>query len=138
MEDNDKRIPCEYCQKLFLKEYPWSKYCSPGCRYIKGYEIRKKKGRRDEILKKFNITSKEYDILFEEQKGRCAICRNYETAKSSKRDRVKKLAVDHCHKTEIIRGLLCMRCNKGLGQFKDNPMYLVNAAEYVKQKMEEK
>jgi hypothetical protein len=42
------------------------------------------------------------------------------------------LCVDHCHKTHKIRGMLCQRCNKGLGLFKDDPELLEFAATYVR------
>lgn len=44
-----------------------------------------------------------------------------------------KLSVDHCHLTGEIRGLLCLRCNKGLGYFKDNPEFLSKAIKYLGQ-----
>jgi hypothetical protein len=44
---------------------------------------------------------------------------------------LKELAIDHCHKTGKIRGLLCKNCNQGLGQFKDNIDLLLSAAKYL-------
>ena len=44
----------------------------------------------------------------------------------------KRLAVDHCHKTKEIRGLLCQNCNFMLGHFKDDPLLLNSAAKYLK------
>jgi hypothetical protein len=62
--------------------------------------------------------------LFEEQNGCCAICKEPES-----RDR--ELALDHCHDTGEIRGLLCSACNTGIGLFKDSPERLVAASEYL-------
>jgi hypothetical protein len=43
-----------------------------------------------------------------------------------------KLCIDHCHETNLVRGLLCHDCNKGLGNFKDNIIFLQIAIEYLK------
>jgi len=71
----------------------------------------------------FNITVQQYDEMLKEQDGKCKIC---------KQTTDKRLSVDHCHKTGKIRGLLCFRCNSGLGMFKDNLDFLANAIEYLK------
>jgi len=71
------------------------------------------------------MTLAEYDALFKEQQGCCAICEAPQTGLN------KNLAVDHCHSTMVIRGLLCDNCNRALGQFKDNPTILTNAFNYL-------
>ena len=43
------------------------------------------------------------------------------------------LVVDHCHITGEIRGMLCNHCNRGLGHFRDDPMLLEFAAEYLRE-----
>lgn len=54
----------------------------------------------------------------------CDICGDREPSR-------RRLAVDHCHKTGILRGQLCRRCNIGLGYFLDNPSRLRSAADYL-------
>jgi hypothetical protein len=44
----------------------------------------------------------------------------------------RSVCVDHCHKTGKFRGLLCSRCNTGLGQFRENEAIFLAAIEYLK------
>ena len=60
------------------------------------------------------------ESLREEQQGCCAICQ-----------RSVILVVDHCHQGLFVRGLLCYRCNTGLGLFKDDPRLLAAALVYL-------
>ncbi len=69
------------------------------------------------LLSKYGVTLEQYDRLFEEQKGVCAICGQSETKKSPN-GWVYRLSVDHNHKTKKIRGLLCKRCNVVIGAMK--------------------
>ncbi len=70
-----------------------------------------------------------YDDLLEKQKHVCAIC-----GKPQEKGRTQRLHIDHCHETHDIRGLLCTRCNVGLGCFKDNIELLENAKRYLRMK----
>ncbi len=47
--------------------------------------------------------------------------------------KVSPLSVDHCHKTNVVRGLLCNECNSGLGKFKDNIDVMASAISYLQQ-----
>ena len=76
----------------------------------------------------FNLTVEDYNVLFEKQHGCCAICNRHQT------EFKKRLAIDHCHTTNIIRGLLCSSCNTALGLLKDNTNSLQNAIEYLNAK----
>jgi len=75
-------------------------------------------------LKKIKATTLDYQRELERQRFACAIC-------GTKRDERRALAIDHCHKTNTFRGLLCTCCNLGLGYFKDNPARLRGAASYL-------
>jgi hypothetical protein len=85
--------------------------------------------RRTTQFGKFGLTPAEYDALHAEQDGLCAICRKPEMAERN--GRVKMLAVDHDHKTGLVRALLCGKCNKGIGLLGDDPSTLLAAAAYV-------
>jgi hypothetical protein len=78
--------------------------------------------RRSLLKKKYDLTLEEYDLLFEQQDGKCAICGKEETAKHHN-GTLRSLAVDHNHDTNQIRGLLCSKCNLGIGHF-DEDIYL--------------
>lgn len=67
----------------------------------------------------------EYETLLQDQDNACAICG------ITAEEIGKKLIVDHNHETLKIRGLLCWRCNSGLGFFKDNQAHLAMAIEYL-------
>lgn len=74
-------------------------------------------------LKRFyKMDYETYKLLFEKQKGLCAICSekpNY------------RLAVDHNHTTGNVRGLLCRKCNLGIGFLRDNKDILQKAIDYL-------
>jgi hypothetical protein len=80
--------------------------------------------RADHLRRKFDLTLDEYKCMLHEQDGGCAICGDAPNERIS-------LHIDHDHGTGEIRGLLCFRCNGGLGQFKENSGRLVRAAEYL-------
>ena len=86
---------------------------------------------RDRYLyKKYKIREKDYDRMFAEQDGTCKICRC--TTKSERNGYHKRLAVDHCHTTGEVRGLLCVKCNVGIGYFDDDIDVLKNAIKYLR------
>lgn len=102
------------------------------CRSIlrkNSYPQYRARGRKYELKTQFGITVEKYNEMFKLQNGVCAICKQPETVKSSK-GRLKQLAVDHCHDTIKVRGLLCYTCNVGIGFLKHNPNILRIAALY--------
>lgn len=79
------------------------------------------------LKRSYGISLEDFEILLKKQNGVCKIC----TQSCSRHSR---LSVDHCHSTGVIRGLLCDRCNTGIGKFEDNPELLRKAAEYLEVK----
>lgn len=70
--------------------------------------------------------SKEFLLnTYEAQGGKCKIC-------GAEPKTQRGLHVDHCHKTGVVRGLLCHGCNTGIGAMKENPEILQNAIDYLR------
>lgn len=80
--------------------------------------------RDAQLRRQFGITLIEMRAMRDAQGGLCKIC-----GRPQKTD--KNLAVDHSHETGLVRGLLCDRCNFGLGHFGDDPARLRMAATYL-------
>jgi hypothetical protein len=83
------------------------------------------------LRQRYGITIADYMALLEKQEGVCAICRGPETYPGRER-----LAVDHCHATGIVRGLLCNHCNRAIGFLRENPEVVDRAANYLRQAQE--
>ena len=77
--------------------------------------------------RRHNFVLTEDDRNFLESNRECQICNS-----------TKKLHIDHCHSTNIIRGYLCETCNRGLGYFHDDISKLTNAINYIKNVQQEK
>jgi hypothetical protein len=83
------------------------------------------------LKRAYGIDLEVFEGMLKIQNNACAICRSPETAIHNKTKKVKRLAVDHCHITLQVRGLLCAGCNKALGAFGDNIDTLKRAIEYL-------
>ena len=75
-------------------------------------------------FKQYGLDENGWLALLEKHDSKCAIC-------GRKEKFVNSLAIDHCHQTGRVRGLLCRRCNTALGQFKDSPELLSKALQYL-------
>lgn len=94
--------------------------------YMREYSRRNPERAKSATLKKnFGITLDDYNEMLEAQGGVCAICGGEESG------RYQYLAVDHDHQTKKIRGLLCHKCNKGIGCLKDSVDVLQSAIRYL-------
>lgn len=85
---------------------------------------------KHQIKHAYGITIKEYNELLKKQNKKCAICKKKETIKHFN-GKIKRLSIDHNHKTGQIRGLLCARCNVGIAYLSENINYLKNAITYL-------
>ena len=104
--------PClkVYQQKWYLKQDKNAEYWDKKGWYRKEW--------------KYGITKEQYEQMHKNQNGVCAICKS--TEKTG-----RKLAIDHDHETNKVRGLLCTKCNNGLGNFKDSKENLQAALNYL-------
>lgn len=92
------------------------------------YHLKVKEKRKDRwVLREHGCSAFDYQRMLDEQEDGCAICGRPPECE-------KRLAVDHDHSTGEIRGLLCERCNQGLGLFGDSPSRLREAADYLEGK----
>ena len=77
---------------------------------------------RRRLLRTYGITLDDYYAMVGRQDGLCGLCRR------RPRD---KLCVDHSHETDLLRLLLCRRCNAGLGNFGDDPDLMLAGFAYL-------
>jgi hypothetical protein len=90
------------------------------------------KDKNRKLLLNFNISLNDYNKMLEAQNGVCAICGRPEMVVDNKKHRIKDLSVDHNHKTNKIRGLLCQKCNHLIGLANENLNILLSAINYLK------
>ena len=88
-----------------------------------------KTDKNSKLKRAYGITLDEYEKLLSKQDKKCAICGIDSNGKY--RNKPRAFAVDHCHTTGKIRGLLCSDCNTGIGLLKDNINFLQSAIKYL-------
>ena len=99
--------------------------------YMREYNSKNKEQYRSaELHKRYGIRLEDYNTLLKAQNGVCAICKNPETL--TIKGALCKLAVDHCHDTSKVRGLLCSKCNRGIGLLAHSVNNLASAIHYLK------
>lgn len=119
------------CKACYKAENDRRKQTEPGFR-----EKRVHWGRR-QTLSQYGLTLEAYEEMLAGQHGVCAICKLPETEIDNRKGvgktefGYKRLSVDHCHITNEVRGLLCTKCNTGIGMFKDSTALLVAALDYL-------
>lgn len=81
---------------------------------------------KDRDLKKaYGISIEQYNALLKSQQECCAICKQHKSLFK------KSLAVDHCHRSGKVRGLLCTNCNRAVGNLKDSVDLAKNLTSYL-------
>jgi hypothetical protein len=123
-----KAVPPKTCSEC-NETKPASDFYAPNALYCKQcrrkWNTKGKMSARNASLKqRFNITQEDYESMLFSQGGVCAICG--EPPKEG-----SHLHVDHCHKTGVVRALLCRGCNVAIGSMRENPDIMRRAALYV-------
>ena len=85
------------------------------------YQKGRPRKQRPWIDRTYGLSEDDWQRLFNEQGGLCAVCRE-----------APATCVDHDHETGRVRGLLCRTCNLGIGHLKDDPERLESAARYLR------
>ena len=88
-------------------------------------ELYVKSSKESHFKKKYGLTLAERDAIFTRQGDACAACGETDIEKAG------RWVVDHCHEHQVVRGILCYRCNVALGLIKDNPATLRALADYL-------
>ena len=107
---------CKECHNLYCRTRRLEKY-----ELVRSYE--KKFHRQRRLRYEYNLTEEQVEALFISQDYKCKIC---EVSHQE-----EPLVIDHCHIHKTVRGLLCRRCNLGIGHFKDNVETLDKAIKYL-------
>jgi hypothetical protein len=118
---------CKECRSIHSKENAETRKL-----YYKKLTETNPNYEKDRTLRsKYGINYDQYNELLHSQKGLCGICNKPETSIFVQTGKIKSLSVDHCHKTNVIRGLLCNSCNRVIGLLKDDPKILKLAINYL-------
>jgi hypothetical protein len=87
----------------------------------------KRRARDAYFLRTYGLSADEVDEMLDAQNGGCAIC-------GARPERLASMHIDHDHEHGHLRGLLCVSCNQGLGQFRDDAALLLRAIVYLRQR----
>ena len=126
-----KQYRSAYCRKC-TREYQQSeKYKKTKRRYGKKYyasESNKENITSNAMKRRYGISIEDYEEMLKKQKGACAICGKKECIPCY--GKVRRLSIDHEHRTGKVRGLLCSNCNLLLRAVEDTE-FLIRAQMYL-------
>ena len=129
-DSRNKSGLCTYCKECNkAKSKAWTKANPDKLKARNAQRVYDGEYRAYQLRYKYGISMAEYDALFAAQGGVCAICGRAEAGREGHHN----LAVDHCHTSNRVRGLLCHSCNRALGLLQDSSALLDKAAAYLKQ-----
>lgn len=119
--EDKKKYNREYSKKHYLKNR--NKYLKRSKAWRKAHPLKMRRLSREFVWKRNGWTPEKYKIASIAQDNLCAICRKKPKG---------RLFGDHDHDTKISRGLLCRRCNAGIGFLQDSSLVLELAAAYLR------
>jgi Autographiviridae endonuclease VII len=123
------RRECRECESKRFKAFYATNLQTQRARDRKRYPTEREMRSNAHYKRKYGISIEEYQRMLEQQNGVCAICHQAESV--TWKGRAIPLAVDHCHKTGKVRGLLCNRCNRVLSLFDDDIEVMKSAINYL-------
>jgi hypothetical protein len=125
---------CRACRAAYMREYEAARRITPprGPALSKADVLAR---ARDKFQKsgrfaRYGITAEDFDRMWKSQRGRCGICAG--VLSNERAHGGCKVNIDHDHRDGRVRGLLCSRCNSGIGLLRDDPRLLRRAAKWVK------
>ncbi len=126
-----QHLPCAKCGALTRKKNSaWCQSCHTESNKLKWRSWSTELQRDKWLRNKYKIRYSDYEKMYESQNGLCAVCRT--ELDLTKKDNSRHIAcVDHSHKTNKVRGLLCNHCNRALGLLKEDKQTIKNLLEYV-------
>lgn len=107
-------------------------YAARNAYHKKHYHLVREKLRANQRKSKYGLDEEAFTLLLAKQGGKCGICFIELSQEFGRHHLPNKLVVDHCHVTGKVRGLLCTKCNKGIGLLGDSIDSLYKALEYLK------
>lgn len=118
-EGNITHRECATCFQVlplenFYKNKTKSLLCEASCKDCE---------KERKLLTRYNMSYKTKELMYFQQKNSCKICMQL--------FEMNKLCIDHCHKTGVVRGLLCSNCNVAIGMIRDDPKICLNMFEYL-------
>lgn len=136
---NSYHSACKECERAMAKDWyernrdkaknKYKEWRKNNLDAVKQYRAdNRQKHYRQEVVRKYGVDSDWLDQQIAKQGNTCACC-NREFTWGNKQTTPH---VDHCHETQVVRGILCNRCNSVLGLCNDNDTLLLSLAEYLR------
>ena len=134
-----RHVNCEACVSKYTREYMSKRRKDP--EFLERNRVWRARCYEDKspekvehrklvaVKRKYGISAEQFREQAAKQSGRCLIC--------GEEVGLMRLFVDHCHHTNIFRGLLCNNCNSGIGMLRDKTSNAINAAKYLSGLMSE-